>query len=153
MALQEEVDAAQRLVKTDAYQMSIGEVTSLYKEGELIINPEFQRLFRWDLGQKSRLIESILLGIPLPPVFVFEREDSTWELIDGLQRLSTLLEFMGLLRGPDNKAVPPSFLSATTYLPSLANAVWEKSPDVRDLGIDEQVELSKANTLAIRRAR
>jgi len=67
--LQDEIDAAQRRVKTDAYQMSIGEIVNMYKEGEFVINPDFQRLFRWEPGQKSKLIESILLGIPLPPIF------------------------------------------------------------------------------------
>jgi hypothetical protein len=57
--LQDEIDAAQRRVKTDAYQMSIGEIVNMYKEGEFVINPDFQRLFRWEPGQKSKLIESI----------------------------------------------------------------------------------------------
>src|SRR5882724_8867541 len=98
--LKEEIDKAQRLVKTDAYQLSLGEVVNMYKNKEFIINPDFQRLFRWEIGQKSKLVESILLGIPLPSIFVFERDDSTWELIDGLQRISTLLEFMGELKDP-----------------------------------------------------
>ena len=89
--LQEEIDSTQRLVRTDAYQMSVGEVVSMYRDGELVINPDFQRLFSWEIGQKSRLIESLLLGIPLPSIFVFETEDSKWELIDGLQRVSTIL--------------------------------------------------------------
>ena len=59
--LQEEIEQAQRLVRTDAYQMSIGEVVTMYENGEIIIDPEFQRLFRWDIGQKSKLIESLLL--------------------------------------------------------------------------------------------
>jgi hypothetical protein len=48
-----EIDKAQRLVKTDAYQMSVGEIINMYKDGELLINPDFQRLFRWEIGQKS----------------------------------------------------------------------------------------------------
>src|ERR1035441_10578197 len=98
--LGEEMSKAQRLVKTDAYQMSIGEIVSMYDNGEIVIDPEFQRFFRWDIGQKSKLIESILLGIPIPSIFVFEKEDGSWELIDGLQRVSTILEFMGKLRSP-----------------------------------------------------
>lgn len=69
--LKDEIDNAQRLVKTDAYQMSIGEVVNMYKDKEFVINPDFQRLFRWEIGQKSKLIESLLLGIPLPSIFVF----------------------------------------------------------------------------------
>lgn len=152
--LEDEIESAQRLVKTDAYQMSIGEIISMYKDGELVINPDFQRLFRWELGQKSKLIESLLLGIPIPSIFVFEREDSTWELIDGLQRISTLLEFMGLLReSPTGKALPPSCLRATKYLPSLLNAVWEKSKHIADVSQRDQKPLEGRYQLAIRRAR
>lgn len=125
----------------------------MYKDGELFINPDFQRLFRWEPGQKSKLIESILLGIPLPPIFVYEKEDSTWELIDGLQRISTILEFMGLLKNPDGRLRPPSFMTATKYLPSLNNTVWEKAEAISELPLADQVELDKAYQLAIRRAR
>ena len=151
--LANEIEQAQRLVRTDAYQMSVGEIVTMYKDGDLIINPDFQRLFRWEAGQKSKLIESILLGIPLPPIFVFERPDSKWELIDGLQRLSTILEFMGILIGPDGQPAPPSYLEATKYLPSLGNLVWEKSDTVIGLTIEEQNPLGKNYQLAIRRSR
>jgi len=67
----DEITQAKRLVKTDAYQMSIGEIVSMYDNHEIIIDPEFQRLFRWNNSQKSKLIESLLLGIPLPSIFVF----------------------------------------------------------------------------------
>ncbi|WP_062787533.1 DUF262 domain-containing protein [Novosphingobium capsulatum] len=113
-----EINKAQRLVRTDAYQMSVGEIITMYEDNEITIDPEFQRLFRWEIGQKSKLIESLLLGIPIPSIFVFEKDDGTWELIDGLQRISTILEFMGRLREGDGLR-PPSVLEATKYLPSL----------------------------------
>jgi hypothetical protein len=153
MNLAEEIAKAQRLVKTDAYQMSIGEIVSMYESREIVIDPEFQRLFRWDNGQKSRLIESLLLGIPLPSIFVFEREDGSWELIDGLQRISTVLEFMGKLRNPKGGVYLPSVLDSTKYLPSLHNAVWEKSKSVTEVPVNEQAEIEKNHQLAIRRAR
>lgn len=152
-ALVEEIILAQRSVRTDAYQMSIGEIVSLYEEGELVIDPEFQRLFRWEPGQKSKLIESLLLGIPLPSIFVFETANGKWELVDGLQRLSTILEFMGKLRSPEGELLPPSLLEATRYLPSLHNAVWQISDDVKEAPIKEQKALDRAQQLAIRRAR
>ncbi|MCG7946694.1 MAG: DUF262 domain-containing protein [Candidatus Thiodiazotropha taylori] len=152
--LQDEIESAQRLVRTDAYQLSVGEIVNMYKSDEFIINPDFQRLFRWEIGQKSKLIESLLLGIPIPSVFVFEREDSTWELVDGLQRISTLLEFMGELRDPDTKALkPPIALVATKYLPSLDKVVWEKSEQVADVSIEEQMEFSGPQQLWIKRSR
>ena len=151
--LSEEIVNAQRLVRTDAYQMSIGEVVSMYENREIIIDPEFQRLFRWNIGQKSKWIESILLGIPLPSIFVFEKENGSWELIDGLQRISTILEFMGKLRGSDGNLQPPSILEATKYLPSLHNAVWERSELISDVPTQDQNEIDKSQQLSIRRAR
>jgi len=150
--LQQEIDASQRRVRADAYQLSIGEVVSMYDNQEIDVNPEFQRLFRWSNSQKSKFIESLLLGIPIPSIFVFEREDASWELIDGLQRLSTILEFMGKLR-MDKGLSRPSILDATSYLPSLYNAVWEKSEQITEVALDDQRPLAKSMQLAIRRAR
>lgn len=152
--LENEIEDAKHLVKTDAYQMSVGELVNMYKDGELIINPDFQRLFRWEIGQKAKLVESLLLGIPVPSIFVFEKEDAKWELIDGLQRISTLLEFMGLLKNPaTNQAEPPTSLVATKYLPSLDKVVWERSPAILDVPQEEQVPLPAPLQLAIRRNR
>ncbi|MBN8551057.1 MAG: DUF262 domain-containing protein, partial [Deltaproteobacteria bacterium] len=144
----------QRLVKTDAYQLSVGEIVNMYRDGELIINPDFQRLFRWEIGQKSKWIESLLLGIPLPSIFVFEREDSKWELIDGLQRVSTLLEFMGELKDPQSGQLrPPTALVATKYLSSLDKAVWEQSAEIPDVDVRDQAPLLGPQQLAIKRSR
>lgn len=152
--LDKEIENAQRLVKTDAYSLSVGEIVNMYKDRELIINPDFQRLFRWEIGQKAKLIESILLGIPLPSIFVFEKQDSTWELIDGLQRVSTLLEFMGQLKHPvTGQPEPPTALVATKYLPSLDKIVWERSETIPDVPYDEQQALPTPLQLAIRRSR
>jgi len=151
--LADEIEQAARLVKTDAYQMSIGEIVSMYEANEIIIDPEFQRLFRWNISQKSKLIESLLLGIPLPSIFVFEKKDSKWELIDGLQRVSTILEFMGKLKGPNGGVENPSILESTKYLPSLHNAVWEKSDHIDGVPREDQNELEKSQQLSIRRSR
>lgn len=151
--LSDEISSAQRLVRTDAYQMSIGEIVSMYDNREIIIDPDFQRLFRWDIGQRTKLIESLLLGIPVPSIFVFEKDDGNWELIDGLQRISTILEFMGRLRNPDGGLAAPSILEATKYLPSLHNSVWETSDLIPDTPVEDQRQIDKAHQLAIRRAR
>lgn len=151
--LANEIKDAQRLVRTDAYQMSIGELVSMYEAEEIKIDPEFQRLFRWEITQKSKLIESILLGIPLPPIFVYEKDNGNWELVDGLQRLSTILEFMGLLHDSEGNLRPPLILDATKYLPSLHNVVWEKTDRIEGIPQDEQNPLEKTEQLAIRRAR
>lgn len=104
--------------------MSIGELANLYRDGELDIHPEFQRFFRWTPRQKSRFIESLLLGIPIPSIFVNQREDGVWDVIDGLQRLSTVFEFIGELKDEQGDLIPPSRLTATPYLPSLEGRAW-----------------------------
>ncbi|MEV6743450.1 DUF262 domain-containing protein [Streptomyces sp. NPDC051080] len=126
MTLQDEIEAGRSTVKADAYAMSIGEMVNLYRDQELVIRPEFQRLFRWSPAKKSRLIESILLGIPLPSIFVMQRHDGVWEVIDGLQRLSTILEFMGELRDEEKGELEPaSRLHGTHYLPALDGMSFE----------------------------
>src|SRR5437870_10728564 len=88
MGLKDEIAQRRAAIHTDGYPMSIGELINLYRDGELDIHPEFQRFFRWSNEQKSRLIESLLLGIPIPSIFVSQRENGVWDVIDGLQRLS-----------------------------------------------------------------
>lgn len=57
------------------------------------LNPEYQRRLRWSATQKSRLIESLLLNIPIPPVFFYESDAARYEVMDGQQRLNTIKEF------------------------------------------------------------
>jgi len=114
-----ELESARQSVATDDYPMSIGEIINIYKAGELEINPQFQRYFRWNAKQKSNLIESLLIGIPVPPIFVYERDSGVWELIDGLQRVSTILEFFGELRDGSGTKRNPSTLIGTTYIADL----------------------------------
>lgn len=127
--------------------MSIGELVSSYARSELVIRPEFQRLFRWNVDQKSRLVESLLLGIPLPSIFVMQREDGVWEVIDGLQRLSTILEFMGELRNEDTKElIAPSVLSKTEYLPALEGMTFgaDDTEDKNSLSAGQRLSLKRA---------
>lgn len=144
--LKEEIDAAKRSVNTDTVQITLGEVANMYAASELNILPEFQRLFRWSPDRKSNFVESILIGIPVPPVFVFENNDGTWELIDGLQRISTVLEFMGVLRDPDTGEAKRSVLIGTKYLPSLDGVAWQSLQET-------ERTLDKALQLFFRRAR
>jgi hypothetical protein len=124
MALQEEISAKSAQIKTDSYAMSIGELLNLYRDEELDIHPEFQRVFRWTDTQKTRLIESILLGIPMPPVFVAQRENGVWDVVDGVQRLSTIFQFLGVYRDENGKRAEPLVLEKTKFLPSLGGKTW-----------------------------
>lgn len=134
--LQQQIETARVQVHTDSYPMSIGELVNLYEDGEVDIHPEFQRVFRWTDEQKSKLIESILLGIPLPSIFVAQRKDGIWDVVDGLQRISTILSFLGKLKNEDGATLPPLVLKATKYLPSLEGKVWESDDKTIEIDIE-----------------
>ena len=125
MDLQAEIEHRRAEIKTDEYSMSIGELINLYEDNEIDIHPEFQRYFRWDTFQKTRLIESVLPGIPIPQIFVAQQSSGIWDVVDGVQRLSTIFQFVGVLRYEDGSFVEPLTLEPTRYLPSLGGKVWE----------------------------
>jgi uncharacterized protein with ParB-like and HNH nuclease domain len=125
MSLQNEIELKSKEIHTENLSMSIGEIISMYNDGDIDIHPEFQRFYRWTLNQKSKLIESILLNIPIPSIFVAQREDGIWDVVDGLQRLSTIFEFVGILRDETNNKLPFLKLEETKMLPSLKEKVWE----------------------------
>ena len=133
--LQSEIDARSREIHTDRYSMSLNEVVAMYQANELEVHPEFQRIFRWSPEQQSRLIESVFLGIPIPPIFVAQRKDGVWDVIDGVQRLSTLLRFMGVLLKEDGSADAPIPLVVGDYLTMMKDLAWEfpKSNDASSM--------------------
>jgi Protein of unknown function DUF262 len=146
MSLEEEIAIARKEIVSDGYDMSVGELINLYKDNEIKIQPEFQRLFRWKETRKTRFLESILLGLPLPPIFVYQGADGVWELIDGLQRVSTILEFVGLLKDADGRLMPAQPLEGTRFLPSLADKKWLASSDDSDdgIGVAQQLQIKRA---------
>ncbi|MDU0294196.1 DUF262 domain-containing protein [Saccharothrix longispora] len=143
--LQEQITARRREISTDAYSMSVGELTSLYRDEELDVHPEFQRVYRWSDEQKSKLVESVLLGIPIPSMFVAQTDEGTWDVVDGVQRISTLLELQGLLRDDDGNPLPKLRLKATRYLSELEGKYWDHE--------DPTQSLTQAQRLDIRRAK
>ncbi|BAQ62700.1 conserved hypothetical protein [Geminocystis sp. NIES-3708] len=58
-----------------------------------LLNPEYQRRKRWDDIRKSRLIESFILNVPIPPIFLYEVDYSIYEVMDGQQRLTAIYDF------------------------------------------------------------
>ena len=147
MSLEKQIEQARKEIAPDGYEMSVGEIINLYRDNELIIHPEYQRLFRWDNSKKTRFIESLLLGIPIPPIFVFQNENGVWELIDGLQRLSTIFEFVGILRirnGNGNK-LDPTTLEGTKFLPDLSDKTWEaRKGGMQGIGKTAQLLIKRA---------
>lgn len=96
-----EIDENLKNVHTQSLDISFNELLDMVVNGELDISPDYQRVFRWSHGAQSRFIESLLLEMPVPPIYVVEIEDNKKLLIDGLQRLSSYLHFRGALNAPE----------------------------------------------------
>lgn len=79
---------------TQPYDMSVSTVIEQISNNDIILEPEYQRKYRWDSIKASRFIESLLLNIPIPTVFLAEEEDVTYSVIDGQQRLTTIKNFV-----------------------------------------------------------
>jgi hypothetical protein len=73
---------------------TVYELIRKYDQGRLITNPEFQRNLVWKPEQKSKFIESILLNFPLPPWYINQAVNGKYIVVDGLQRTSTLNEYL-----------------------------------------------------------
>ena len=82
-------------VDFNTYDLSVKELISMVNDNLINIAPDYQRQFRWDDERQSSFIESLFLGIPIPSVFMATNANGTWELIDGVQRISTILCFAG----------------------------------------------------------
>lgn len=94
----------------------------------LNLRPEYQRRLVWDQGKKARFIESLLMNIPVPPIFLYETDLNRYEVMDGQQRLNTILEFY------DNNLV----LKGLETWAALNGRTYSKCPPRIQRGIDRR---------------
>lgn len=80
-------------IVTEQARYPLNTIVNLVNSPDYILNPEFQRRHRWDASRKSKLIESFIMNVPIPPIFLYEAEYSVYEVMDGLQRLTAISQF------------------------------------------------------------
>ena len=115
-------------VRTKQLDISFSELISLHEEKELIISPEYQRLFRWSNEQRSRLIESILVELPIPQFFVVENDSGVLELVDGLQRISSVFHFVDSSLLKLEPPLDPLELTGCDLVPELNGQTFDNLP-------------------------
>jgi hypothetical protein len=93
--LAEQLRTQRRTVDFDTFDFALRQILAMLEEGAIDVAPAYQRKFRWDDVRCSQLIESIYLGIPVPSLFMATNANSTWDLVDGLQRISSVVKFLG----------------------------------------------------------
>lgn len=118
MSLQQEINERSSKIFRDSYQMSIGELINIYKDEEMDIHPEFQRVFRWSEFQKTRLIESIMLNIPIPSIFVSQNDEG--------------------------KLYKPLILQKTDYLPSFEDMMWTNTDPNKSFTKEQQLAFKRS---------
>ena len=80
-------------IVTEQARYPLNTIMTMLKSGDYNLNPEFQRRKRWSRSKQSRLIESFIMNVPIPPIFLYEVAYSRYEVMDGLQRLTAINEF------------------------------------------------------------
>jgi hypothetical protein len=93
-------------VRTKSIDYSFNELFDMKLNDELLIDPSYQRAFRWSEEKQSQFIESLILELPIPPIYVIEMAEGRYELMDGLQRFSSYLHFRGELTKDGEKQKP-----------------------------------------------
>lgn len=89
----EEIPKEIRKINTQAYDKSVSDIVRMIEESDINLNPEYQRNYIWDNKRASLLIESIILNVPIPVIYVSQEADDSWTVIDGLQRLYSIKRF------------------------------------------------------------
>jgi len=117
---EDESDVSKAVTKT--YQQAVvtgtdwttETILSQLRRGNIDLNPRFQRRDAWTAGRKSRFVESLFIGLPVPQLVLAERPDrlGTFLVLDGKQRLLTLLQFAGISKAPDGSLQPPLELTS-----------------------------------------
>lgn len=134
MDVKDYVQTSRKEYYTNTYPLTMRAISDMYNRNVFELNPDFQRMFRWDDEQKTRFIESILLNIPIPSLFFYQANTGKLQVVDGLQRISTWLQFVGLLKDENGKIIPPFELGEMTILKDLKGRVWDAKDDSKDIG-------------------
>ncbi|MDH0959370.1 DUF262 domain-containing protein [Pseudomonas chengduensis] len=85
---------SERKVLIQQYDYAVRTLMDMIIEGDLKLDPDYQRNYRWDEKKASRFIESIALNIPVPVFYFAEEQDGTFSVIDGQQRLTSLIRYL-----------------------------------------------------------
>jgi len=138
-----EIPPSKRSIYTDQGDPEIESLYGKYKRGKLLVQPDFQRHYVWDITKASRLIESVLLDIPLPVVYLSEGKDGKEYVIDGQQRLTAFFSFIDG-QFPDRKDFKLSGLRVFTELNKIS--FKEMNDDLQD-----KIRYYKIRTITFRK--
>lgn len=115
-------------IVTEQARYPLNTISSMVHSNSYKLNPEYQRRHRWTNRKRSALIESLIMNVPIPPVFLYEYEYSAYEVMDGLQRLTAIASFY------DDEFE----LEGLTKWPELNGKKYNNLPKLVQQGIDRR---------------
>lgn len=80
-------------IVTEQARYPLNSIAQIVEDKSYRLSPEYQRRHRWSVERQSRLIESLIMNVPIPPIFLYEYDYSKYEVMDGLQRLTAIHDF------------------------------------------------------------
>lgn len=154
-ALVEQLEKQRHRVDFDTYDITVQQLIAMVGSGAIDVAPAYQRQFRWDDSKRAHLVESVFLGVPVPSLFMATNRDGTWELVDGVQRLSTLIQFAGSAEARSRlKLLKPLQIDALEKLSELNGSTFSTLPESLKLQFNlrpiKVVTLSDKSDLAVR---
>ena len=115
-------------IVTEQARYPLDTICKMVDTGRYILRPEFQRRHRWNREKQSRLIESFIMNVPIPPIFLYEKDYACYEVMDGLQRLTAIIEFYKNLYA----------LEGLEFWPELNGKRYSELPKAIKQGIDRR---------------
>lgn len=115
-------------IVTEQARYPLNQIKMMFDGDSYERHPEFQRRHRWDVFKKSKLIESFIMNVPIPPIFLYEKDFSEYEVMDGLQRISAIIEYY------DNKYP----LTGLEEWPELNGRTYDELPEQVRKGVDRR---------------
>jgi len=128
-------------IKVRTANVVVDQLVARIEHNEIDLNPSFQRAFVWNKRRQSRLIESLLLRIPIPVFYVAADEEENWSVVDGVQRMSTIynyvsggfllgqLEYLDQLVGSSYDTLPRAMQRRINETQLVVNIIEPGTPD------------------------
>ena len=92
-AINEKYEKGEARIITEQGAIKLSLVTGVFNSANYQLKPKYQRRITWDSQKRSKLIESFIMNVPVPPVFVYETEFNQYQVMDGLQRITAVIDF------------------------------------------------------------
>lgn len=150
-SIMSELKRQRRTVAFDTYDITAKQLLDMVSEGQIKVAPDYQRHFVWKADRESALIESVFLGIPVPSLFMATNDDSSWECIDGLQRITTLVNFVKPTFKPevDDISTHELEVSKIEKIPSLNGKKFSDLPETLKLNfLTRPIRITVLNDLS-----